>query len=91
MNENSKRIRLKNKGSIRLGNDADLALIQPHAPYVLKAKDLAYRNRFSLYVGQEIGCQVVGTFLRRYEIYSKEKGVQKEFLGKFILHPKLKK
>ena len=83
----AKRFDLKGKGSIRLGYDADLAFIKPNAPYVLKAKDLEYRNKFSPYVGRTIGCQVVRTLLRGEEIYSKENGVCEDFKGKFILHP----
>ena len=82
----AERFDLKGKGSIRLGYDADLAFIKPNAPYVLKAEDLEYRNKFSPYVGRTIGCQVVRTLLRGEEIYSKENGVTKDFKGKFILH-----
>lgn len=83
----ARRFDLTNKGSIRLGYDADIAMIKPNAPYVLRAEDLEYRNKFSPYVGRTIGCQIVCTLLRGEEVYSQERGVSSEFKGRFILHP----
>lgn len=83
----AERFGLNKKGSIAIGKDADLAFIQPHTPYCLKAKDLEYRQPISPYIGKEIGCRIVRTFLRGKEIYSLEKGVSADFKGEFILHP----
>lgn len=75
---------LTQKGRISIGKDADFVLIKPNAPYILKAEDLAYRNKISPYIGREIGAQVVKTILRGQVIYSQESGIAKDFIGEFI-------
>ncbi|KHF38923.1 allantoinase [Halalkalibacter okhensis] len=40
------------KGSIRIGSDADLTLIQLNETFVLKAEDLKYRHKISPYIGK---------------------------------------
>lgn len=82
----AERYDMKQKGSIEVGKDADFVFIKPNAPYTLKAEDLEYRNKFSPYVGREIGAQVMKTILRGHETYSKEKGVAKERFGEFVKH-----
>lgn len=78
------RFDINQKGRIQIGKDADFVLIKPNAPYTLKSEDLEYRNKFSAYVGREIGAQVAYTILRGKETYSIENGVEKEFSGEFI-------
>lgn len=80
----AKRFGLVNKGSISLGNDADLVFIKPNSPYKLEKDQLEYKNKISPYIGREIGAQVVQTILRGKTIYSKMDGVTRKFLGEFI-------
>lgn len=75
---------LEHKGRISVGKDADLVLIKPNAPYVLKAEDLEYRNKISPYVGREIGAQVAQTILRGTVVYDQNSGVTNKFPGEFI-------
>ncbi|MFC0561478.1 allantoinase [Halalkalibacter alkalisediminis] len=41
-----------NKGSIRIGSDADLTLINLNEEFELKTKDLKYRHKISPYIGK---------------------------------------
>ena len=75
---------LDQKGSITIGKDADFVLISPNDDYTLQAEDLEYKNKISPYIGRTIGAQVVQTILRGQTIYSKETGVSKEKIGRFI-------
>ena len=78
----AKRCGLEQKGSIAIGKDADIVLIDPHAKHVLAAEDLEYRNKISPYVGREFSSRVVGTFVRGHLVYSADTGVTTDFPGK---------
>ncbi len=80
----AERFDIPTKGSISLGKDADFVFIKPNAAYILKTEDLEYRNKFSPYVGCNIGAQVVRTILRGETIYSQGSGVIKAATGEFI-------
>ncbi|MGF3113541.1 allantoinase AllB [Facklamia sp. P12945] len=71
------------KGSLSVGKDADIVLIDPNKSYVLTAEDLEYRNKISPYIGSEIGATVMATYVRGHEVYSIDKGVTEEFVGEF--------
>jgi len=75
---------LPNKGKIEYGYDADIVLLKPNAPYVLKAEDLEYKNQHSPYVGREIGCQIMKTFVRGNLVYSQGEGIIGEATGTYI-------
>ncbi|MDO5531371.1 allantoinase AllB [Sutterella sp.] len=70
----ARRFRLKGKGEIALGFDADLVMIDPKQSYVLRAEDLYYKNKFSAYEGRRIDCRVARTLVRGREVFSLEKG-----------------
>lgn len=76
--------RLKNKGRITVGHDADIVLIKPDFPYVLRAEDLEYKNRISACVGRTIGAQVAMTILRGAVVYERGKGIVSPHTGKFL-------
>lgn len=80
----ARRFRLKGKGEIALGFDADLVLIDPKKSYVLKAEDLYYKNKFSAYEGREIGCRIARTIVRGRTVYTLEDGIVGEAAGKRI-------
>ena len=53
-----------NKGSIRIGSDADLTLINLNEEFVLKTEDLKYRHKISPYVGKTFIGKTLYTFSR---------------------------
>lgn len=79
----TKRFGIENKGSLEVGKDADIVIIDPKASYTLEAEDLEYRNKISPYIGREIGASIEATYVRGQEVYSKEAGVTEEFVGEF--------
>ncbi|WP_028066209.1 allantoinase AllB [Solirubrobacter soli] len=60
----AERFGIPRKGRIAPGYDADLALIDPHAPHTLRAEDLRYRHQVSPYVGRTFRARVTHTLLR---------------------------
>lgn len=63
----AKRFRLTGKGHTAVGFDADLALVEFRTAAPIKAHDLRYRHKISLYEGYTPGCSVRHV-LRRGEI-----------------------
>jgi allantoinase len=58
------RFRQPRKGRIEIGADADLALVDLQAEYVLQPDDLLYRHRISPWIGRRLRGRVVRTLLR---------------------------
>ncbi|NLD17767.1 MAG: allantoinase AllB [Tissierellia bacterium] len=81
----AKRFGLENKGSIQVGYDADLVLIDPKASYEVTTEGLEYKNKISAYVGRTIGCQIKTTIVRGNVVYDGEK-VTEETTGQLILN-----
>lgn len=65
----------RRKGSIRLGLDADLVLLNPNQSYTLKAEDLLYRHKHSPYAGMTLSCKVAATISRGTVVYTAEQGI----------------
>lgn len=80
----AERFNLPSKGSIAIGKDADIVLIRPNSPYVLKSSDLEYLNKFSPYVGRTINSQIVSTYLRGERVYAIDTGVMEKATGQYI-------
>jgi allantoinase len=57
------------KGAIRLGADADLALVDPERAWTLDAGDLLHAHRWSPWEGREMRGRVVRTVLRGQTIF----------------------
>lgn len=74
---------LENKGSIQVGFDADLALIDPNKSYKIVEEELEYKNKISAYMDREVGCKVVRTIVRGETVYDEDNG-PKEDKGKFL-------
>lgn len=79
----TERFGIKEKGSITIGKDADIILINPDISYTLKIEDLEYRNKITPYLNREIGAQIVATYVRGHEVYSLKEGVTEDFVGEF--------
>ncbi|MFC5470700.1 allantoinase AllB [Cohnella suwonensis] len=72
------------KGKIAVGSDADLALIDPNADYVLKEEHLQYRHRQSVYAGRRFRARVVLTLSRGEVVYSLEDGIGAKRDGEWL-------
>ncbi|MFD1775603.1 allantoinase [Paenibacillus rhizophilus] len=72
------------KGSIALGLDADLAVLNPDMPYTLAASDLLYRHKHSPYAGMNLSCRVTSTICRGEIVYTREQGVISPEGGEWI-------
>ena len=78
----ARRFRLKGKGEIALGMDADLTFIDPSQTYVLTADHLLYKNKFSAYEGRKIDCRIVRTLVRGEEVWSLQNGPSARPIGR---------
>ena len=65
----AQRFGLKNKGAISVGYDADIALVDPNASYVVKAEDSLSTQEYTPFEGFEINAKVTDTFLRGSRIF----------------------
>lgn len=66
----AQRFRLPRKGQLAVGYDADLALVDLSAGYVLRAEDLYYRHQQSPFVGHTLRGRVVRTLVRGQTVYA---------------------
>ncbi|MBV8692612.1 MAG: allantoinase, partial [Actinobacteria bacterium] len=66
---------LPGKGPISVGNDADFALVDPDASWVVEAKDLLDRHRASPFMGRALRGRVVRTLVRGRPVYDIATGV----------------
>ena len=66
----ARRLRLRGKGRLEPGADADLALIDLRAEGVLAAGDLHYRHPHSPFVGHRLRARVVRTLLRGRTVFA---------------------
>jgi len=67
----------QSKGGLRLGADADLALVDLNHEFTVNKQDLFYRHRQSPYVGRKLRGRVVRTMLRGHTIFKDGKIVSK--------------
>ncbi len=65
----ARRFRIARKGAIVDGNDADLVLLDLHAPFVLDGRDLHQRHKASPYVGRSFRGTIRRTVRRGQTIF----------------------
>ena len=65
----AQRYGLKNKGAIAIGFDADIALVDPNASYVVAAEDSLSMQEYTPFAGFEINAKVTDTWLRGKRIF----------------------
>lgn len=63
------RFRVRAKGTLAMGTDADFTLIDLKAPELIRAESLHYRHKQSPYIGRTLRARVLRTFLRGQLIY----------------------
>lgn len=69
--------RIKGKGKIAVGNDADFALVELAKEYTLQSEDLFYKHKVSPYVGDSFRGKVTRTILRGTTVFNEGKIVSK--------------
>lgn len=75
--------KIKDKGQIALGYDADFALVDLNHEFTLQAEDLFYKHKVSPYVGDRFRGSVSQTILRGTTIYKDGKIVSQP-IGKHL-------
>ncbi|MFV2198554.1 dihydroorotase [Nocardiopsis sp. LOL_012] len=71
----ARRYGLRDKGTIAPGYDADIALLDPDAPWTVRAEDSESTQEYSPFEGVEIGASVTDVFLRGSRIVADGKVV----------------
>ncbi len=77
------RFNIPNKGTLSVGNDADLTLLDPSRSYTLESHDLLQRHKFSPYTGSSFKGSVVRTIRSGETIFENGRIVAKT-RGKFV-------
>jgi allantoinase len=79
----ARRFRIANKGNLRVGNDADLVLVDLFGSHTLRPEDLRHRHRLSPYVGTSFRGAVRRT-IRRGETIFENGVITARQRGKFL-------
>jgi allantoinase len=79
----AERFDLNEKGEIKVGLDADLALVDLRQTFEVLPEDLLYRHRHTPYLGRKLTGKVVQTILRGQTVFKDGKIVSKP-LGKLV-------
>lgn len=72
----------RDKGTIGVGFDADLAIVDPRLSYTVEAADLYHRHKHSPYVGRTLSCRVAATLCRGHVVYRLGEGIVASGRGK---------
>jgi allantoinase len=62
------------KGSLTLGSDADLTVIDLSQSFMLRKEDLFYKNQYSPYLGKKFHGVIVSTFVHGKRVYQNVRG-----------------
>ncbi|WP_337019735.1 amidohydrolase family protein, partial [Oceanobacillus massiliensis] len=80
----AKRFHLADKGEIRVGMDADLAIISLDQAHTVTAENLFSRHKQSLYMDHTFPCRIIGTINRGTPIYQADKDTKNTGKGKWL-------
>lgn len=79
--------RLANKGAVRVGYDADFAILDPEADYVVRAADLDCPAGFTVFEGQRFRGRIKHTLVRGQFVVEDGAFVGRPGYGRFIARP----
>jgi allantoinase len=79
----ARRFRIAGKGSIAVGNDADLVLVDPNQSFTVRAEDLQQRHKISPYIGVAFRGTLRRT-LRRGETIFADGRITARTTGRFV-------
>ena len=82
--EAARRLRLPGKGALAIGFDADLALVDPAARWVVERSRLLDRHQASPLLGRTLQGEVVQTFVRGRRVYERAAGPGPAGGGRFV-------
>lgn len=82
----AQRFGLHNKGTISVGYDADVVLIDPKETWTIRAEDSESSQEYSPFEGMELNARVRHAFLRGHQILDRGKVVGRSE-GRFIRRP----
>ncbi|MFF2481098.1 allantoinase [Paenibacillus sp. NPDC058071] len=72
------------KGEIRVGADADFAIVDLKRTYTLTKEQLLHKHKHNPYIGEEMHCKVVATYVRGIKVYDEEAGLSAAKEGKWM-------
>ena len=80
----------RQKGDIGVGFDADIAVFDPEAEFVVQHSSMLFRNKCSPYQGKTMKGVVQETWLRGRKIHSREQGFSEKVgpQGQLLLEPR---
>lgn len=80
------------KGELGVGFDADIAVFDDEATFVVQPNTMLFRNKCSPYQGKELRGVVHETYLRGVKIHSRDHGFTEKSgpTGKLLLEPRVK-
>lgn len=80
----ARRYRLKDKGYIGKGFDADLFFMDPKGSWTVDNSDLLYKMKWSIYEGMKLEGRIISTMVRGNLVYSEGNILQEAGYGRFI-------
>ncbi|MCG8508747.1 MAG: amidohydrolase family protein, partial [Rhodospirillales bacterium] len=72
------------KGTIELGSDADIVIIDPEQERTIRAADLHGRSDYSLFEGHKTGCGISKVFLRGRLIVDGDRWLGEDGYGEYL-------
>ncbi|WWC67856.1 allantoinase [Kwoniella pini CBS 10737] len=71
----AKQVNLKNKGELKIGNQADFIIFNPNVKWTVTTESLLFKNKISPYIGKTLKGRVEKTYLAGQLVWDYEKGI----------------